>query len=78
VKLLVYQEPNVLKTTKANPTSERYTPSFAVRAMSAIQTSWAMILELVIGVLHLWSVILLAIGVWWAYKKAKQSKIFTT
>jgi Domain of unknown function (DUF4349) len=78
VKLLVYQEPNVLKTTKANPTSERYTPSFAVRAMGAIQTSWAMILELVIGVLHLWSVILLAIGVWWAYKKVKQSKIFTT
>ncbi len=76
VKLSLYQEPNVLKTIKANPASNVYAPSFAVRAMSAIQTGWAIILEILIGVLHLWSVFLLGFGAWWAYRKLRQHPFF--
>jgi Domain of unknown function (DUF4349) len=76
VKLLVYQEPSVLKTIKANPASEIYAPSFSVRAMSAMQTGWAVILEIVIGILHFWSVLLLGFAAWWAYKKVKKYPFF--
>jgi hypothetical protein len=76
VKLLLYQEPNVLKTVKANPASNVYSPSFSVRAMSAIQTGWAIILEILIGILHLWSVLLLGFGAWWAYQKARKHPFF--
>jgi Domain of unknown function (DUF4349) len=76
VKLALYQEPNVLKTIKANPASNVYAPSFANRAILAIQTGWAIILEILIGVLHLWSVFLLGFGAWWAYRKMRKHPFF--
>jgi hypothetical protein len=63
ISLNFYQANNIHKDFVENTRLTEYQPSFWQRAWKALQVGWKVILEIVIGLLYLWPLYLIAIGV---------------
>jgi hypothetical protein len=63
IALNFYQANTIHKEFVENTRLTEYQPSFWQRALKALQVGWKVVLEIVIGLLYLWPLYLIAIGV---------------
>jgi len=68
ISLNFYQSNNIHKEFVENTRLTEYQPSFWQRAWKALQVGWKVILEIVVGLLYLWPLYLIAIGVYYLIK----------
>jgi hypothetical protein len=73
VNLNIYQDMDIVKTMKANPSLYAYNPPFFTRFKEAVASGWAMVLELVLGLISIWYLFLLG-GLGW-FLDGKYGKI---
>ncbi len=63
IALNFYQANNIHKEFVENTRLTEYQPGFWQRAWKALQVGWKVVLEIIIGLLYLWPLYLIAIGV---------------
>jgi hypothetical protein len=64
VNLNIYQDMDIVKTMKANPSLYAYSPSFFTRLKESVAYGWAMVLEIVLGLVSVWY-LFLGVGLGW-------------
>lgn len=69
VNLNIYQDMDIVKTMKANPSLYTYGPSFFSRLKESFAYGWAMVLEIVLGLVSVWYLFLIGGLGWFLYKK---------
>ena len=76
VNLNIYQDMDIVKTMKANPSLYAYGPGFFTRLKESLAYGWAMVLEIVLGVASVWYLFLIGVLGWFLYKKYGKSLKF--
>jgi Domain of unknown function (DUF4349) len=69
VNLNIYQDMDIVKTMKANPSLYAYGPSFFTRLKESVAYGWAMVLEIILGLVSIWYLFLIGGLGWLLYKK---------
>ena len=69
LQINIYQDLRVAKTTKANPSVSAYLPSFGYRLWTAFSRGWDLILDVLIGLVTIFPILILAGFGFWAFKK---------
>jgi Domain of unknown function (DUF4349) len=69
VNLNIYQDMDIVKTMKANPSLYAYNPPFFTRFKEAVASGWAMVLELFLGFISIWYLFLLGGLGWFLFRK---------
>ncbi len=75
LQINIYQDLRVAKTTKANPSVSAYLPSFGYRLWTAFSRGWDLILDVFIGLVTIFPILILGALVFWGFRKfGKQMK----
>jgi hypothetical protein len=69
VNLNIYQDMDIVKTMKANPSLYAYGPSFFTRLKESVAYGWTMVLEIILGLASIWYLFLIGGLGWLLYKK---------
>ena len=72
ISLNFYQSNNIHKELVENTRLSEYQPSFWQRAWKALQVGWEVVLEIIVGLLYLWPLYLIAIGVYYLVKYIRE------
>lgn len=71
IELNFYQSNSIYQEIVENTRLAEYQPNFWQKAWKALQVGWKIILEIIIGLLYLWPLYLLAIGVYYLVRLIK-------
>ncbi len=72
ISINFYQSNNIHKELIENTRLSEYQPSFWQRAWKALQVGWKVVLEIIVGLLYLWPLYLIAIGVFYLVKYIRE------
>lgn len=69
VNLEIYQQDVILRSMAVNPSVLEATPNFGYRLWVAFKNGGTVLINMFIGVVNLWALIVLGLGAWFIYRK---------